>query len=677
MNKLFFIIPALSVLWINLDGQEIPFETTVVTNSVALHPVIFDVNRDGKNDIVVVDDYNDLEGNDATNIKTLSWFSNMGNKGGGGYRRNVIAEINYRSCGIASADIDNDGYIDIIGRYDSDGDDNNETGNIFWLKNPYGSEKYDGKPWQKSDIGFSTYAKDIVTADFNKDNKTDIIARGVDKFVRVYLQNSPAKWSTIKIEVPHHDGTAVSDIDLDGDPDIVINGLWYETPTDLSNGIWKKHDYAPRWYQQKTGQDGAWFDNNTRVAVGDMDEDSWPDIIVSDAENSGYSICWYKNPGKGFDKNWPEHIIGYMDFAHTLKIADMDNDGDKDIITGSLILYNDPNPEGYHPVTVFINRGNNLEWERQDISEKACYGGTTGDIDNDGDIDIVAPRNWNRAPLFLWTNLTNQKLNLSAISITDTTVQGIPCLKIETSSSTFIYDKAGGGFISMFDRNGRDWIGFKTDDFPSPGNSASRFRGIPNLGIGGEDQDAGHPGFNKCVTKIIAPNVIETSSKSGNWKFRWAFYDSFAKLIMVKSVPDIPYWFLYEGAPAGKYDPENMYWGNNLDGKREDIPDLLENTGIFKNLNWVYVGQKNYPRVLFLRQVQPDEKTDLFSYMGNTTGGSHKSPDGMVCFGFGRTQNTLPVLMGDNLEFIIGFIDKEVTSSCVHELVKTEIEESR
>ncbi len=311
----------------------------------------------------------------------------------------------------------------------------------------------------------------------------------------------------------------------------------------------------------------------------DIDDDSCPDIIISNAENSGYAICWYRNPGKAFDKNWEEHVIGYMDFAHTLKIADMDNDGDKDIVSGSLILYNDPNPEGYHPVTVFVNKGNNLEWEKQVISEKACYGGTTGDIDNDGDIDIIAPRNWDKAPLYFWRNLTSDKLNFSAISITETMEQGIPSLKIETSSATYIYDKAGGGFISMIDKNGKDWISFKTGDFPPPGNAASRYRGIPNLGIGGEDEDAGHPGFDKCITRIIAPNVIETSTKSGQWKFRWAFYDSCAKLTMVKTLPDAPYWFLYEGTPAGKYDPEKMYWGNNLDGKREDFPDLLENTG--------------------------------------------------------------------------------------------------
>lgn len=677
MKRLKILLLSAFIISNYVFAQEIKFKTSVITNSVALHPLIFDINNDGKNDIAVVDDYNDADGNDALNTKTVCWFTEMGEKGGGGFKRTVIAEINYRSCGIASADIDNDGYIDIIGRYDTDGDDNNETGSIFWLKNPYGSKKYDGGVWQKYDIGFCTYAKDIVTADFNNDGKTDVVARGVDGFVRVYVQNAPTQWSTIKIEAPHHDGTSIGDIDNDGDPDIVINGLWYETPSDLVNGEWKRHDFAPRWYQQKTGVKGSWFDNNSKVVVNDFDEDGWPDIFISNAENSGYAICWYKNPGKGLDKNWKESEIGYMDFAHTLQIADMDNDGDKDVVSGSLIMYNDPNPEGFHPVIVFVNKGNNLEWEKQIISEKACYSGTVGDVDNDGDMDFVAPRNWSKAPLYLWRNQTNVKPNLSSIKISETTEQGIQCLKIETQSATYIYDKAGGGFMSMIDKDGNDWISFKTADFPPPGNAASQYRGIPNLGIGGEDEDAGHPGFNKCETKIIAPNVIETTTKTGNWKFRWAFYNNYAKLVIVKTLPELPYWFLYEGTPAGKYDPEKMYWGNNIDGKRTDFPDLLDNTGIHKNMNWVYVGQKNYPRVIYFRQVQPDEKTDLFSYMGNTHGGSKKSPDGMVCFGFGRAHHTKPILKGDNQEFIIGFIDKEIVTTEEHNYVEKVIESIR
>ena len=677
MKKLLVLIPALALVYMGVFGQDIKFETSVISNSVALHPMIFDVEKDGKNDIVVIDDYVDIEGNDALNTKTVVWFSGQGKTGGEGFKETTIAEMNYRSCGKAHADLDNDGYIDIIGREDSDGDDMNETGNIFWLKNPYGSKKYTGGPWQKLNVGFSTYAKDIVIADFNKDGKADIIARGVDGFVRVYVQAPKEKWTIIKIEAPHHDGTDVADIDQDGDPDIVINGLWYETPADIFKGEWKKHDYASRWYKQKTGQKGAWFDNNTKVAVKDVDGDTFPDIFISNAENTGYAICWYKNPGADFSQEWKEYVIGYMNFAHTLHVEDMDNDGDQDVVTGELIIWNSPNPEGSHPVAVFRNKGNNFQWEKQVISDKACYGGTVGDIDNDGDLDIVAPRNWNKSPLYLWRNQTNEKLDVSKIRISEVVEQGMPSFRIETPGATYIYDRAGGGFLSMIDEGGKDWISFKKGNFPPPGNAASEYRGIPNLGIGGDDQGGGHPGFDKCETEIVGPNVIETTTKTGNWKFRWAFYNDHAKFTMVKKNPDVPYWFLYEGTPAGKYDPEKMYWGNSLDGRREDFPDLLDNTGIYNNVNWVYVGQKGYPRVLYLRQVQPDDKVDLFSYMGNTQGGSKKSPDGMVCFGFGRGHGTKRILEDENLEFVIGFIGQEIKSAADNNYVTSNIESVR
>jgi hypothetical protein len=366
-----------------------------------------------------------------------------------------------------------------------------------------------------------------------------------------------------------------------------------------------------------------------------------------------------------------------MNFAHTLHVEDMDNDGDEDVVTGELIIWNSPNPEGYHPVAVFRNKGNNFEWEKQVISDKACYGGTVGDIDNDGDMDVVAPRNWNKSPLYLWRNETNEKLDLSKIKISEVMEQGMPSFKIETPAATYIYDRAGGGFISMIDKDGKDWISFKKGNFPPPGNAASEYRGIPNLGIGGDDQGGGHPGFDKCKTEIVGTNVIETTTKTGNWKFRWAFYNDHAKFTMVKKHPDMPYWFLYEGTPAGKYDPEKMYWGNNLDGKREDFPDLLDNTGIYNNVNWVYVGQKGYPRVLYLRQIQPDDKVDLFSYMGNTPGGSRKSPDGMVCFGFGRGHGTKRILEDENQEFVIGFIDQEIKSPTDNQHVTTNIESVR
>jgi len=51
MNKLsFLIIPVISLMPLAMNGQSLNLETVIVSNSVALHPMIFDVQKDGKND---------------------------------------------------------------------------------------------------------------------------------------------------------------------------------------------------------------------------------------------------------------------------------------------------------------------------------------------------------------------------------------------------------------------------------------------------------------------------------------------------------------------------------------------------------------------------------------------------------------------------------------------------
>ena len=53
IKKLSFLIAVLSLLSVVMYGQRINIETVVVSNSVALHPLIFDVQKDGQNDIAL------------------------------------------------------------------------------------------------------------------------------------------------------------------------------------------------------------------------------------------------------------------------------------------------------------------------------------------------------------------------------------------------------------------------------------------------------------------------------------------------------------------------------------------------------------------------------------------------------------------------------------------------
>jgi len=119
-------------------------------------------------------------------------------------------------------------------------------------------------------------------------------------------------------------------------------------------------------------------------------------------------VSWYEaeDPGSG---PWVEHVIaGGMDYVHNLRAADFDCDGDIDVLAGEMLKGDDPDE-----LAVFINDGTSLAWKKQVLSTRGNYSASLGDIDNDGDIDIVGLRNYDSGPLELWINGTKTARDLS------------------------------------------------------------------------------------------------------------------------------------------------------------------------------------------------------------------------------------------------------------------------
>ncbi len=246
------------------------------------------------------------------------------------------------------------------------------------------------------------YAKDIETGDLNGDGRNDVIVRTDDRKIHLYIQTADG-WNHTEIQLPPFDGLAIADLDNDGDNDIAINGMWLEN----ENGNWTKHDYDKSWYTQKTGEKGQWMDNNTRVAAGDINNDGLNDIVISESEQYGHPLTWFENPGMpDTSSHWQAHIISNLDHLHSLRLADFNADGNLDIMTGRLIFGGD-NVEDPHPVIIYYNSGSGRYWHPQVLSEKGCYGANVGDVDGDGDIDVVFPRNYDLGPVTVFLNQQN------------------------------------------------------------------------------------------------------------------------------------------------------------------------------------------------------------------------------------------------------------------------------
>ncbi len=257
----------------------------------------------------------------------------------------------------------------------------------------------------------------------------------------------------------------------------------------------------------------------------------------------------------------------------------------------------------------------------------------------------------------------------TSVQISEELFEQRPHYIIHTKMATYYFDKAGGGFSRIIDQYGNDWVGYKTQPWDQyPASAASAFRGLPNLVFKSDtDSGAGHPGHDKCNSKIITENTIRTTTLTGLWEWEWTFTDDGALLQILKAEEGKPYWFLYEGTPGGRFQPRMSSYGTDATGFTSKTPDFFKGSTEWGQIQWAYFTKKEVQNTFFVAQLTPDSHMDMMSYLGNTEKGVD-SPDGMTVFGFGRGKNTTPLLTGKN-SFLIGWADYAVPDQEAHQKI--------
>jgi hypothetical protein len=279
------------------------------------------------------------------------------------------------------ADIDADGGLDVVVP--------DESG-VHWYENP-GKRTTDA--WNQHLIGVDGKNNhDVEVADVNGDGRLDVVTRpkkGGETFF--WKQENPTSWAEITIGTRSGEGTALGDLDGDGDIDFAHNGFWVEqvSPTD-----WGEHDIDINWPSE------------VGVRIADIDGDGKNDVILAPSESEG-RMSWYKalDPKAG---PWTEHTIdSSVSFFHTFQVVDMDGDGDLDLVTAEMHQSEDPDA-----VSIYFNNGAGLLWSQRVVATGGAHNIRVGDIGNDGDLDIFGA-NWNEeapdsAVIEYWENHLNQ-----------------------------------------------------------------------------------------------------------------------------------------------------------------------------------------------------------------------------------------------------------------------------
>jgi hypothetical protein len=355
------------------DGVNNDFNPTQQIISTAADDAysVFAADLDGDGDLDVL--------SASANDDKIAWYENRLNDGVNNDfnpTQQVISTAADVATSVFAADLDGDGDLDVLSAsYQDD--------KIAWYENTTGTGTFGGQQV------ISTAANgpgSVHAADLDGDGDLDVLSASVLDDKIAWYENrlndgvsndfNPAQ-NVISTTAEGASSVYAADLDGDGDLDVLSSSktddtiAWYENTT--GTGVFSAEEII----------DTA-FDKAEWVTTGDLDGDGDLDVVASAEQDS--KIAWFENLSIHRSAYFPQQsvISTFADYPVDIISADVDGDGDLDV----LAAFNNDNL-----IAWYENPGGNpFTFTPHSISSAAlgAQSVAVADVDRDGDLDVLS-----------------------------------------------------------------------------------------------------------------------------------------------------------------------------------------------------------------------------------------------------------------------------------------------
>jgi len=282
----------------------------------------------------------------------------------------IITDETDGAVSVYAADVDGDGDLDVLSA-------SRDDDKIAWYENGGGSSPNFTE--HVITIG-ADGATSVYAADVDGDGDLDVLSgSSYDNKIAWYENDGSAPPAFTEHVITTAAGSvhSVYAVDVEGDGDL-----------DVLYASWGDNEIA--WYENQGGTPlvftrhvvAADVIRATSVYAADVDRDG--DVDVLSASRNDNEIAWYENDG-GSPPAFVGHVITtFADGARSVYAADVDGDGDVDVLSAS---------EDDDKLAWYENGGGSLPAFTEHVITTDADGAWSvyaADVDGDGDVDVLS-----------------------------------------------------------------------------------------------------------------------------------------------------------------------------------------------------------------------------------------------------------------------------------------------